>query len=78
MPDVSFDNLFLVCLAAVVAPLTLGFAPRLRMPSVVLEIILGILLGPSFLGWIEIDLPVQILALMGLAFLLFLSGLEID
>ncbi|MEO8330466.1 MAG: cation:proton antiporter [Candidatus Nanopelagicales bacterium] len=78
MPDVSFDNLVLVCLAAVIAPLALGFAPQLRMPAVVLEIMLGILLGPSFLGWVEIDLPIQILALIGLAFLLFLSGLEID
>jgi Kef-type K+ transport system membrane component KefB len=35
-------------------------------------------LGPSVLGWLKIDLPVQILALIGLAFLLFLAGLEID
>jgi Kef-type K+ transport system membrane component KefB len=78
MPDVSFDNLFLVCLVAAAAPLALGFAPRLRLPSVVLEIVAGIILGPSVLGWVEVDLPVQILSLIGLAFLLFLSGLEID
>ena len=30
------------------------------------------------LGWVQIDLPVQILAVFGLAFLLFLAGLEID
>jgi Kef-type K+ transport system membrane component KefB len=30
------------------------------------------------LGWVRVDLPVQILALFGLAFLLFLAGLEID
>jgi Kef-type K+ transport system membrane component KefB len=78
MPDVSFDNLLLVCLVAAAAPLALGFAPRLRLPSVVLEIVAGIVLGPSVLGWVEVDLPVQILSLIGLAFLLFLSGLEID
>ena len=78
MPDVSFENLFLVTVVAVVAPLVLGFAPRLRLPAVVLEIVLGIVLGPAVLGWVEVDLPVQILALIGLAFLLFLSGLEID
>jgi len=44
----------------------------------VLEIIGGIIIGPSVLGWVHIDLPVQILALFGLAFLLFLAGLEID
>jgi Kef-type K+ transport system membrane component KefB len=63
---------------AAAAPLALGFAPRLRLPAVVLEILAGVVLGPSVLGWVEVDLPVQILALIGLAFLLFLSGLEID
>jgi len=78
MPDVSFDNLFLVVLVGAAAPLALGFAPRLRLPSVVLELVAGIVLGPAVLGWLEVDLPVQVLSLIGLAFLLFLSGLEID
>jgi len=78
MPDVSFGNLFAVCVAGALAPLLIGFAPRLRLPAVVLEIVIGILLGPSVLGWVKVDLPVQILSLIGLAFLLFLSGLEID
>jgi Kef-type K+ transport system membrane component KefB len=78
VPDVSFDNLFLVSLVAATAPLVLGFAPRLRLPAVVLELVAGIVLGPAVLGWVEVDLPVQVLGVIGLAFLLFLSGLEID
>src|SRR5213082_968429 len=78
MPDVTFGNLFAVALIALAAPLLLGFAPRLRIPAVVLEIAAGVLVGPSVLGWVEVDLPVQILALVGLAFLLFLAGLEVD
>jgi Kef-type K+ transport system membrane component KefB len=78
MPDVEFANLFAVLLTALAAPLALGLVPRLRIPAVVLEIVLGILVGPSVLGWVEIDLPVQIIALVGLAFLLFLAGLEVD
>src|SRR5690348_2415166 len=78
MPDVSFTNLLVVAAVAVLAPLTVGFAPRLRIPGVVLEIIGGIVIGPSGFGWVRVDLPVQILALFGLAFLLFLAGLEID
>ncbi|HSK25954.1 MAG TPA: cation:proton antiporter [Jiangellales bacterium] len=78
MPDVSFDNLLVICLVAAAAPLALGVAPRLRLPAVVLEILAGVVLGPSVLGWVEVDLPVQVMALVGLAFLLFLSGLEID
>jgi Kef-type K+ transport system membrane component KefB len=78
MPDVSFTSLLVVAAVAVLAPLAVGFAPRLRVPAVVLEIIGGIIIGPSGFGWVHVDLPVQILALFGLAFLLFLAGLEID
>jgi len=78
MPDVSFGNLRVVAAVAVLAPLVVGFFPRLRVPAVVLEIVGGIVIGPSVLGWVHVDLPVAILALFGLAFLLFLAGLEID
>ncbi len=78
MPDVSFDNLLVVSAIAVLAPLLLGFVPRLRIPAIVLEIVAGVVVGPSVLGWVEVDLPVSILALLGLAFVLFLAGLEID
>jgi Kef-type K+ transport system membrane component KefB len=44
----------------------------------VLEIVLGIILGPAGLGWVEIDEPVEVFSVVGLAFLLFLAGLEID
>src|SRR6266581_919087 len=77
MPDVSFVNLLVVVAVAVLAPLTIGFFPGLRIPAVVLEIVGGIIIGPSVLGWVHVDLPVAILALFGLAFLLFLAGLEI-
>ena len=78
MPDVEFTNLLIVVVIALLAPLTLGLAPRLRVPAVVLEIVAGIVVGPQVLGWVEVDLPVSIVALLGLAFLLFLAGLEID
>jgi Kef-type K+ transport system membrane component KefB len=44
----------------------------------VLEIVLGILIGPQVLAWVSIDTPIQVLSLLGLAFLLLLSGLEVD
>jgi len=73
-----FTNLLIVVAAGVLAPLALGFFPRIRLPAIVFEIVLGIIIGPSVLGWVKPDVPVSILALVGLAFLLFLSGLEID
>jgi len=78
MPEIHFTDLLIVVVVAFVAPLVLGFFPRLRLPAIVLEIVLGIVIGPSGLGWVQVDLPIQILALIGLAFLLFLAGLEID
>ena len=78
MPDVSFNSLAVVLAVAFFSRLVLGLVPRFRVPGVVIEIILGIIIGPSVLGWAKADEPVQILALVGLAFLLFLSGLEIE
>jgi Kef-type K+ transport system membrane component KefB len=73
-----FTNLLIVVAAGLLAPLALGFFPRVRLPAIVLEIVLGIVIGPAGLGWVKPDAPVTILALVGLAFLLFLSGLEVD
>jgi Kef-type K+ transport system membrane component KefB len=78
MPDVSFENLLAVSLIAFLVPLALGFAPALRVPSVVVEIAAGVVLGPTVLGWVEVDEVVAVLAALGLGFLLFLAGLEID
>src|SRR5439155_22031306 len=78
MPRVTFSNLVAVMAVAFAAPLALGFLPKLRFPAVVLEIVVGIVLGPSVLGWVSPDLPVQILSVVGLAFLLFLAGLEVE
>jgi Kef-type K+ transport system membrane component KefB len=73
----SSTQLVAVAAVAFLAPLLLGLAPRLRVPAVVLEIVAGILLGPVS-HWVHVDLPIQVLSTLGLAFLLFLAGLEID
>src|SRR4051794_8860314 len=78
MTDLQFGGLLLVVTVAFAAPFLLGLAPRLRLPSVVVEIVAGILIGPSVLGWVHVDDPIAVLALIGLAFLLFLAGLEIE
>src|SRR5213078_4832540 len=78
MPAVQYTNLLIVVTVGLLAPLALGFFPRFRLPAIVLELVLGIVIGPSGLGWATADLPVSVLNLIGLAFLLFLSGLEVD
>jgi Kef-type K+ transport system membrane component KefB len=78
MGTISFGGLAIVAAAALAAPLALGLFPGIRLPAVVLEIVLGIVIGPQVLGWVSIDTPIQVLSLLGLAFLLFLAGLEVD
>jgi Kef-type K+ transport system membrane component KefB len=77
MRTVSFGGLAIVAAAALAAPL-LGLFPRVRLPAIVLEIVLGILIGPEVLGWVSIDTPIQVMSLLGLAFLLLLAGLEVE
>jgi Kef-type K+ transport system membrane component KefB len=76
--ELHFTNLLIVVALGFLAPLALGFVPRLQLPAVVLEIVLGIVVGPSVLGWVHVDDPVAVLSIVGLAFLLFLAGLEIE
>jgi Kef-type K+ transport system membrane component KefB len=76
MPE--FGGLLIVVAVAFTAPFLLGFFPRLLLPSVVVEIIAGIIIGPSVLGIVEVDQTIEVVSVIGLAFLLFLAGLEIE
>jgi Kef-type K+ transport system membrane component KefB len=76
--EFTLFNLLLVAAVAFGIPYVLGLFPRVRLPSAVVEVIAGVVLGPSVLGWIELDIPVEIMATLGVAFLLFLAGMELD
>lgn len=78
MASESYSSFLAVTAIALAAPLLVTLIPRLRFPSVVLEIVLGIIVGPSVLGWVRVDAPVSVLSLIGLSFLLFLAGLELN
>jgi len=53
-------------------------ASRLKAPSVIGELIAGVVLGPSLLGWIEPFEAIKLLAEIGIILLLFEVGLETD
>lgn len=75
----SFAPLLLVVFLAFVVPLLLSRFKRLRLPVVVGEILAGILIGGSVLGWVDNhDAILDLLAEFGFVFLMFLSGMEID
>jgi Kef-type K+ transport system membrane component KefB len=78
MGGISFTGLAIVAAVALAAPLVLGLFPYVRLPAIVLEIVLGIVIGPQVLGWVSIDTPIQVISLLGLAFLLLLAGLEVE
>jgi Kef-type K+ transport system membrane component KefB len=74
----SFTSLLIIGVVAVLMPLLLGFIPSVKLPPVVLEILGGVLVGPTVLGWVHQDAPVRVIADLGLGFLLFMAGFEID
>jgi len=74
----NFDNLVAVLAVAAAVPMVLSAVPRVPVPGPVLEIVAGIVLGPAVLNLIKPDQAVQLVSTIGLAFLLFLAGLEID
>jgi len=74
---VSFGSVAVIAAVALIAPLVVGLT-GLRLPAIVLEILLGIVVGPQVLGWASFDRPVEVMSMFGLAFLLLLAGLEID
>ncbi len=75
--EYSFLPLLLVVVLAFLVPVFLSRVRRI--PLVVGEILVGIIVGPSVLGLVHGDEPIlELLAEIGFAFLMFLSGLEID
>jgi len=75
---IYFNNLLVIAGVAVVVPLLVGLVPGFKVPAVVLEILGGVLVGPAVLGWVHLDVAVRVTADLGLGFLLFLAGFEID
>ena len=70
-------QLTLVALAAVLAPLLVTTVRRFAIPSVVLEITFGIILGPQVLDLIQPTGLVDGLSTLGLSMLMFLAGYEL-
>jgi Kef-type K+ transport system membrane component KefB len=77
MPQ-NLSSLLVIAAVAVAAPIVADYLPRIRVPVVVLELVLGIVVGPQVLDLAKTGGIVDTLATFGLAFLFFLAGLEIN
>ncbi|HCU8265275.1 TPA: monovalent cation:proton antiporter family protein [Staphylococcus aureus] len=74
----EFLSLVIVVLAAFLTPIIVNRLNINFLPVVVAEILMGIVIGNSFLNLVERDSILNILSTLGFIFLMFLSGLEID
>lgn len=74
----EFLSLVIVVLAAFLTPIIVNRLNINFLPVVVAEILMGIVIGNSFLNIVERDSILNILSTLGFIFLIFLSGLEID
>lgn len=79
MITVDTDSFFAIVVVAALAATTVAAVPRrLAPPVVVLELVLGIVIGPEVLGLAEKDDFVTFFANLGLGMLFFFAGYEID
>ncbi|HET8815472.1 MAG TPA: cation:proton antiporter [Solirubrobacterales bacterium] len=79
MITVDSDSFFAIVVVAALAAITVAALPkRFAPPVVVLELALGIVIGPEVLGLAEKDDFVDFFANLGLGMLFFFAGYEID
>lgn len=72
----NFFPLMIVLILAFIVPITLSRIKQ--VPIVVGEILIGVVVGTSGLGWVQEDTILTLFSDIGLAFLMFLAGMEID
>lgn len=69
---------FWIFCAAIAAPLMAEIPIGLRVPVVVLEVVLGIVIGQHILGLVQFDGFVATMFTFGMATTLFMAGMELD
>lgn len=73
----ELTSLLVIFAVSAAVPLIVGLL-RLAVAEVVILIGAGIILGPSLLGWIQISEAIALMAEIGMAFLFFAAGLELE
>jgi Kef-type K+ transport system membrane component KefB len=73
-----YTSFIIVAVIAFMAPLIRAMAPQILVPSIVLELVGGIVVGPHGLDLASSTEPVEVFSTIGLACLLFLAGREIQ
>ena len=74
----ALGSLLIVAVLAVLVPLIVSRIKTVRIPIVVGEILVGVVVGKSGFNIIHNSQWLQFLQFFGLAYLMFVSGLELD
>jgi Kef-type K+ transport system membrane component KefB len=74
----NLHPVFWIMAAAVLAPLLAELPLRVRVPVVVFEVLLGILIGPHGLGLVKFEGFLESMFTLGMAATLFMAGMELD
>ena len=74
----NYDSLLILAVVAFFTPFLVAKLKKIKIPYQVGEIFIGLILGKSFLNIIKPDVWIVFLSNLGLAYLMFLSGLEIS
>ena len=74
----NYDSLLILAVVAFFTPFLVAKLKKIKVPYQVGEIFIGIILGKSFFNIIKPDVWILFLSNLGLAYLMFLSGLEIN
>lgn len=78
MGEATILGLLLIVVAATLAPIISDVIPRITIPVVVIELLLGIAFGPHLLDWIQHSTGLEVAKEFGVIFLFFLAGFEVD
>ena len=74
----GLDSLFIIVLIAAIVPLIVSFVPGQRVPEVVLLLVFGVVVGPHVLDLAQTDQAILLISNVGLGFLFFIAGFELD
>src|SRR3712207_7743236 len=75
---INFQSILIISLLAFITPIVINNFKNIKIPYVVGEILVGLIVGKSFLNIVHDDIWILFLSNLGLAYLMFLSGLEVE
>lgn len=78
MDHTAFEGLLWVFILAALAPIIADVIPKITVPIVVIELLLGIIAGPHIFGLVHGNGGLDIARELGVIFLFFLAGFEVD